>query len=231
MPQKESLYITWQWHMLNEDEVAQTGVHVSVDSGIYHALTELEALDSGSLTALDTAMFKLMSVSSLAFAPWGVYTGLKVAALGTDGKYLGEPKTFVRVTPKPGAGPGYPSPQQSIVASLLGANPAAPGSRGRMYLPYTGPNSSSSGSPRIPAGLTPSMATGVAAFIKDVNAAVDVAGSNPQRVAIVSQQPASASPYTTKQVVSVRVGDIVDTQRRRRNKMVENYASATVPTS
>ena len=229
MPQRESLYVTWLFHMKQDTEVAQTGVHITTYAGQYDAGHELDALTLANLTALDTAMFKLLSSPGFAFADYGLYLGLKVAAVGQDGAYVKEPRIFTRQTPYTGSGGGFVIPQASVVLSLLGGNLLRKGNRGRVYLPYTSASSSNTGSPRIPANLVGLMATAAKTFVVDVNAAVSVGGSNAQRVSIVSQQPASAEPFTAEPVVTVKVGDIVDTQRRRRNKLAENYSTVAVP--
>lgn len=122
----------------------------------------------------------------------------------------------------PGTAAGNHPPQTAIVASLRSASPG-PKYRGRMYLPLL------SGTVSTTTGLFPSAdATSIAGAVKAYLAAVagltswGGAGWVP---VVVSQTPTG----TRADVTAVKVGNVFDTQRRRRNKLVESYSTVNYP--
>ena len=232
MPQRPSLYITWHYTINTTQETAQVGLHLATASGPSDPVDWLEnETTTGVLQAFDTAMSKLMAVSALSWNENVRYTGLKVAALGTDGQYLADPKVFTRTTPLMATSTNANILlQASVVLSWRTGVSIGAGNRGRMYLPATGPNSWSSGSVHMPPGLVTSMAAGGAELIKDCNAAYNALGASRPVASIVYAQPPTAGPYFNAHAIShCWVGDMVDTQRRRREQIQETYSVAAVP--
>lgn len=121
--------------------------------------------------------------------------------------------------PVAGSGSLTMPPQCSVVASLL-TGIAGRRTRGRIYWPrVTGSLDAGfkiSGTP-VPALLAPAFAD----FLEDTALASGLEGLQP---VVVSKVGAGA--LTT--VSSVSVGDIIDTQRRRRDKLVETRVTAAV---
>jgi len=226
--QKPSLYVTWHYTVNGTPEIAQVGLHFSVASGPFEPSAILGAMTEGELTALDTAMATLMAVPSITWHSAVRYTGLKVAALDENGKYIREARTFVRNLPLKATSTGQTLLQQSICLSWRASNTFGRGARGRMYLPTTGPNSWDPENVRMPAGYVQPMADKAALFIKDCNAAFNAYTPKPVACIVFGGQTAPQSPWTARPIENVLVGDIVDTQRRRRDQVTENYYSAVV---
>ena len=63
--------------------------------------------------------------------------------------------------------------------------------------------------------------TAAGVFLSAVNDITNT-GSDPGLISIMSSKGAG----TTKGVTTVAVGNVVDTQRRRRNRLTENYGTA-----
>jgi hypothetical protein len=112
-----------------------------------------------------------------------------------------------------GTGSGEPLPPQTcIVASLLTILPTRAG-RGRMYWPATTLDTVDGG--RVLTASRDILANGVQNMFDSIQAAAGGAYN------VVIRHP-SFIPSTFTDVTSIRVGDVFDTQRRRRNKLKEN---------
>lgn len=121
-----------------------------------------------------------------------------------------------------GSAIGCHPPQTAVVVSTR-SNAAGPKWRGRMYWPLL------SGTVNSATGLFPSAdATSIAGFVRTYLLAVEALsswGAAGWESVVVSQAGAGgAIPLT-----HLKVGNAFDTQRRRRNKVVETYSTVTVP--
>lgn len=114
-------------------------------------------------------------------------------------------------------------PQDSVVVTTYGDDPAhyvphRARRRGRFYLPTM--DATMLGADGL---LSPTHQTGIVGqalqFLQDMNNLV-LTGSNVTSLLVVSRAGTSATP-----IEYVGVGEIVDTQRKRRNKLVENYST------
>lgn len=117
---------------------------------------------------------------------------------------------------------GYP-PQISLVATLLADNGRGLAGKGRMYLPG------------IAAGLDATGHIGgtqnqnIANRLKDFLGAVEASFDGGQIInASHGRAPFLGSTAVNRYVTHVRVGNVYDTQRRRRNSLVESYATAAL---
>jgi hypothetical protein len=128
-----------------------------------------------------------------------------------------------RTTPLTGGATPKMPLQAAMVVSLRTNTPGASG-RGRIYWPIPGEAVDSSG--RIPAAdITPTLASFKTYF-------------NGMRSALATAFPTigfdlavrSKTTKTTPHVTRIQIGNVVDTQRRRRDKLVEAYQSTTFPT-
>jgi hypothetical protein len=150
------------------------------------------------------------------------FLGVKWAPQDTSGRYPaeGESVTYFRPTPLPGGGgAGNSYPQLSIVVTLGTALPRGRGSMGRFYPPPSTQRVDTDG--RIPATNATLYATAAATFIDQVNA-VDVG-----QVCVFSNPDDGAGPV--QPVTRIRVGRVVDTQRRRRNQIPELHVEVPLP--
>lgn len=132
----------------------------------------------------------------------------------------GQPATAIAVSngvPIVGSGAITSPPQCARVWSLLTGIPGR-SYRGRMYWPKV---TGALGSSFRDASVNQSMAFNVAAILSNL-AECSVAGSDFQP-AVASVTLGEVTPVT-----QVRIGDVVDTQRRRRDALVENYFTSPV---
>lgn len=154
---------------------------------------------------------------------WG-----KFNAIGADGRYASESETVIYDYPGTGkVGTGLPHvslPQVALAVSWGTVRSRGPASRGRIYVPM--PNVGPEGNGRLTTTQTGNIAQAWAAQIDRLNDRAQNVGQERPIAAVVSGVNGAWEPIST-----VRVGDVVDTQRRRRSALSEIYSSAAVPDS
>lgn len=154
------------------------------------------------------------------------FTQVKLARLAKDGRYDGS--DIVTSSPAAtvtGSRSGSPLPAQvALVATLVAGSGKGLAGKGRMYLPGVSETISSNG--HLDQGYCVKWADNLAAFFNLVNASFDVPG----QVINVSRGHKNALGLGARNVPvnGVRVGNVYDTQRRRRNALAETYSAATV---
>lgn len=145
----------------------------------------------------------------------------KLAYLDTNGHYLMD----AAETPLDwgGAINAPYSPQDALVMGLQSDKWKDPGKNNRFYLPTAGPSDTNAWK------FTPTqqglMAEGLGDFIDALNV---IGSGSPNAVAPYVAVVSNSGIGHSNPVTNVRVGAIVDTQRRRRNKLSEEYVSRAV---
>lgn len=125
-----------------------------------------------------------------------------------------------------GTGTATKTPQDCLVFSLRTSTPGARG-RGRMYWPALG--SSISSTFQLTAPTSANAAAAAKVWLQAINSAMDgvyIAQSSALRVALSVR---SGTDHVCRDVNSIQVGSILDTQRRRRDILPETYASVAYP--
>nr|CRY96819.1 hypothetical protein [uncultured prokaryote] len=151
---------------------------------------------------------------------------LKLNEIGTNGRYTSQ-TTVLYDYPSPIAGASGLTPPAQVALAISLVTPIRRGraARGRFYLPLPGfPVLGSGGGVTTPgafsAGHQVAAANAAAALLNDINDAVDG-----YAVGVTSD-----IGLGTQQIVTdVRVGQIYDTIRSRRNKLPENYYTSPIP--
>jgi len=152
-------------------------------------------------------------------------TGVKLATLDTDGtSYANEQAYFYEGTPYSGVGVIHWPAQIALVATLTSAVPRGLASKGRMYLP--GIASSLTDQGKLANTTVSAVATGLKTFFDGVNSSTEMAGT--VSIASKGSKPPLIGDPITRDCTGLRVGDVPDTQRRRRNQLVEVYESRTL---
>lgn len=150
---------------------------------------------------------------------------IKVAQLGTDGKTIPDsPVYYTYPAPITGAynSPSFP-PQCALVATLVGPLPRGLASKGRMFLPGIVGSVDSNG--RLGDTDRGTICTNIKTFLTAVNA---LPANNVVVLASKGSLVPGGSAPIIKAAISVRVGNVYDTQRRRRNALTEVYSTATL---
>jgi len=155
------------------------------------------------------------------------FTEAKVAWIEKDGRYTNVADVVTShpagVVSGPRLDPPLP-PQVSLVATLVGGSGKGIGGKGRMYLP--GVCQSIDGNGRVLTQITQNLANNLAAMFDALDASIDAPGH------VVNASKGSKRALWTDgrnvPVNGVRVGNVYDTQRRRRNGLSETYVNAVV---
>jgi hypothetical protein len=131
-------------------------------------------------------------------------------------------KTFSYATPIVGAhtGNGHP-PQIAVVASLIAGNGKGLAGKGRMFIPGVGDGVDPTG--HMTTSTCTSIASNLSTFFANVNASID----SPGEAINASKRDFVIGDLTpiNRALTAVRVGNVFDTQRRRRNALSEVYSS------
>lgn len=168
---------------------------------------------AAALDSFSTRIWQYMSAPSR-----NRLVGVKWAPQGTDGKYgdNGEAVEYFLPTPLSGSGSGG-YPQIALCLSLRTSRSRGYASNGRMYIPSTYPVG---GDGMLDENTCENSATSAANFVAEINAL------GLGDVSVMSNVGAGR----IEAVTAVRVGRVMDTQRRRRNQLPELYAlPAPVP--
>lgn len=147
-------------------------------------------------------------------------TGARVEARTAAG-VLEATATALRVAPVTGSGPD-PHPYQTSVVVSLRTNTAGARARGRSYWPATGAGIQTA-TLRLDSGLHPGIPPAFVSYFSAIEAAITASVGSVQ-LAVWSRSNAALTNVTF-----LLVGDVFDTQRRRRDQVPESYIQATYP--
>jgi len=177
-----------------------------------------QGVATNSQTRLDAAaaaVEKFHGTSTSEISPRCKLTFTKLNAIGVDGKYIANTTLEHVHANVPGTGlDSRTLPNQiALVVSLLTGFSRGPAHRGRVYLPM--PTMVVGGDGRIDPGEVSVVKTAFNTLLTDLNA-ID-AGF---KVAVMSRKAGAA---IGRNVTGVEIGRVLDTQRRRRNKLAEAY--------
>lgn len=221
---RQSLKITFMYAIGGTPELANTSVNYSTTTGwtgAVAALAEIQANETACLADIAAAFNTLMNSSSIAWADYSDFVGVKVAAIGTDGLYLTDP--LVQEAAIDSGASGNVLPQSSIVLSLRSGFTLGKANYGRMYLPHTR-STLTAGGPFVGSGDTGPIATAGATMLNDVTTAINAETTAVLFPVILS----SIGSGFGRGVTEVQVGNVIDTQRRRRRQLVETYSVASL---
>lgn len=153
--------------------------------------------------------------------------GVKLAAIKTDGKTdLDNVQThYYQTAISGGIASAYP-PQLSLVATLQSDIPRGLASKGRMYLPGVAA-AITAATGKLDVGYTNAMTLQLKTLFDDINSSFD-AGGTVVNASFGRKGDLGYGVGITAPITSVRVGDVYDTQRRRRNGFNETYSSQSL---
>ena len=220
------LRFTWNFSIIGTEEIAQTSLNMKppgVWTAALAALNEIKA-DAPLQALLLTRMATLMGNVQLQWADYSRLNSIRVGAVDTTGLELDSPMIFEDNTPPEGTVVGTILPQASVVASLRSGLVTGSGNFGRMYLPHTA-LSMLADSPHASSTTTATVAEAFRVFLNAVRDDVNEVIAATVFPFIMTQVAGQSS----KLVQEIRVGDVTDTQRRRRNQLQEVYSVLPIP--
>lgn len=162
-------------------------------------------------------------VQSSSYSSRASFAWLKVNAIQANGRYA-YPTTNQWEEPTPivsGTGSaGYPQIATAISTRTDFSRGFA--AKGRYFLPLS-PEIGSNG--RMTATYAGQLAGDASTFLEQINAVLDPGGTGATGLALRVYSAYDAQAHL---ITSVRVGDVADTQRRRRNQLPELYVASSV---
>jgi len=218
MYQRRSLYLTWGGQIGSSGsgvDVWQTGLHIcgpddTAAPGMPDA-ADMETLYEDILTPFHSDIN--VGISQGAKLLWA-----KAAPLDRNGNYSAD---AIEHSGAAVAGPvttDRGGPQDSLVLSLWSGQTLGRANYGRIYLPWNGIPVQATNA-RISDGAATNASVAAGDFINDVDAWVATFTD----AAFVVRVMSAIGTGSSKRPQYVRVGNVIDTQRRRRNKVVETY--------
>lgn len=165
-------------------------------------------------TATATAISYLWKTDTVKITPYNAAGTIDVAGI----KSYSYPTAIVGQS----GGAGNP-PQVALVATLIAGNGIGNGGKGRMFIPGLTAGVDTTG--HIPTGTANTIAAGLATFFASVNASIDAPGL---AINAAKTAPITGNLAVNRALTIVKVGNVYDTQRRRRNALAEVYSSDTI---
>lgn len=208
--------LTFGGTLADDQEIWSCNLHIANTGETTHTPTEFFDLVSAVLPDLGSELETYVS-STNALVPSGVKLNyVKIALIGTDGLYMGAPYEIPLDAIGHASG-GY-LPQGALTNTMYSSKYKDPGKYNRFYLPIAAPTGA--GEYKLSSGLQSAYAENLWGFVTALNdALIDAPDSFIGTVSVISN---SSTGYSAP-VVGVMVGQIIDTQRRRRNKLNEVY--------
>lgn len=214
--------LTWGGRIgqLTEHDIWSCGVNIALTGS-----TDGPGLPTaGELqTLLDGALSTFHASTALQLSAGAVLLWAKAASIDPDGEYTAAPVTAETTGVLGASTSGTDGPQSSLVVTLYSGSTFGLANYGRFYLPWCMLPVA-----RTDGRISPTDVNGAAGvaetFLNALNAWAGVSLSPTARLHNLSSKGSGAS----KLVVRYRVGDVKDTQRRRRNRIDEHYASGPV---
>lgn len=204
-------------------------------TGFYVGAVGADAADPGTATAsaIAAAWTTFFTATNSHISNYYNTKQVKVSQLETDGDVdLEMIDIYDYGTPIYGVQGGTPLPPQITLAlTMTSDNQRGLASKGRMYLPGVNLQLSGTG-PTISSTEQGQLATTAQTFFNAVNASTDVAGN----IILASKghklpgAVPAVDPYVyvlgkLANVTGIRLGNVYDTQRRRRNGVSETYVN------
>lgn len=173
--------------------------------------------------ALDTAAQAIANLSPGAnllsvLSPQLSYTGARLEVRDDGDDALIALSIATRATPLVGTGTLRMPPQAAMVISLRTNTPGARG-RGRLFWPV--PAAAVDTTFRVASSLQTAMLSDARAWFKAIEG---ILGTNFPTIGFYLSVRSKANA-ATPHVVRMQVGNVIDTQRRRRDALAESYAS------
>lgn len=206
--------VTLSGTMFSGQEIWSTGFHLGSENAEAQPITPQGVADVAG------AFGTFFSLASSKVHSEYTFDQCKMHVVGVDGKTIADtaeyysPPTVIRGGY---SGPSFP-PQIALVATLANSLPRGLATKGRMFLP--GITTSPDNTGHIPGATVDAVAVNLQAFFNTVFNDADLPG-NP--VLISTGNSAQLRPGAVRNVTQIRIGNVFDTQRRRRNALAEQY--------
>lgn len=196
-------------------------------TGFYlgHEDRDADAITQQGATDISVAWETFFASAGANISSTYKYEMCKVAMIEQDGHTIPDSAVYHSPsTPISGGSPSNPFPPQiALVATLSNSAPRGLATKGRMFLP--GVNAQLGTDGHLTTISTGPIADAVKTFFDSVYNDADLPG-NPV-LASLGRGPLKQGG-TIRNITQIRIGNVYDTQRRRRNGLVEAYVNRSV---
>jgi hypothetical protein len=218
----QQIYLTWGGSLGSVGtnvgkEIWQCGVRFAALGGVGTPIGGFGAFDLGDVA---NAIATYHADPTLHLANDTRLSWVKAALLRVDGEYATEPRlhTFPSGVQGGGGSNSLQAFQVSLAVTLWSGETLGKANYGRFYLPAMN-ITRTYGSGTLTSFYTDQIATATRTMLQAVDGELSTLNYD-WRLAIMS----SLGNGTHKPVAQIKVGDVLDTQRRRRNALDETYA-------
>ena len=219
--------MTWGGTLAAGQDIWSCGLYLDAGLGNINPIDEAQWAAIGEVLPTYAAAVRQLHTDADTRIPNGVLLEwVKLAYLDVNGSYKAEAHEYIYPTPVGGGGGTAYVPQVACVVTLVSEKYKDPGKYNRFYLPAAAPTNT--GVYKMTATQTAAVAASAAAFIEALDATYSGETGGTTWGGNIVPVVASKSYNQIMPVVSLRVGDVLDTQRRRRNKIYENYTEQVV---
>lgn len=212
------LKVTLSGETCEGNEIFNTGFHLGSDG-----------LDSDPYAMFSRVAAQLPNFVPIISAFWGnvdvnvpttsAITLIKLALIGTDGKYMEQTPAEYETLIIGSSNAPY-SPQDAQVITFDSGKRKDPGKYNRMYIPTAGNTGANAW--KLTQVRQLNIATAAVTMLDDLQ---DLLVFQPGAPNVFPVVVSSQGEGHERVVDKVRVGAIIDTQRRRRNKLAEDYVT------
>lgn len=215
------LYVTWGGKIgagSSSEDVWQCGLHLGLASTAQPDMPNLAGLES----LYDEVIAPYHADNDIKVSAGAVLQWAKAVVLTETGSYAGEPLVANGSDVGGGVSSPYGAPQLSLAITLQSGQSLGKGNYGRYYLPwFAEPAAITNG--RLPVAARDAVCVRSAEFLESFDA-WGTGSAGGAQVMIFGKTGAG----TKKVPVLLKVGDVIDTQRRRRNRIQEAYTAIGV---
>lgn len=210
----EVVRVTLSGTMFGGNEIWSTGFYLGFDA------SNASPIITEGLKNVNDAWEIFFKASTSAISSRYSYTQCKMARVGLDGRTV--PDSAQYYTPLAavtgGGGTSALPPQCALVATLAATAPRGLATKGRMFLP--GINAVVDNTGHIDAVTAGSISTNIKTFFDSIHNDADTPGN--LVLASVGRGPLHTDG-NIRFATSIKLGNVYDTQRRRRNALTEAY--------
>lgn len=206
--------VTLSGTMFGGQEIWSTGFHMGFEDQDAPAITPQGVAD------VSAAWETFFGAATSQIHSNYLYSQCKMVMLNNDGRTIADSAQYHSpAVAKAGgyAGPAFP-PQIALVATLANSLPRGLATKGRMFLPGVTVSPDNTG--HIAANVCTNIATNLQTFFNTIFQDADTPG-NPV-LASTGRGPLLMDG-AVRNVTQIRIGNVFDTQRRRRNALAEQY--------
>jgi len=208
--------VTLSGTMFSGSEIWSTGFYMGFETQDAGTPTNQGAADIG------TRFANFFSLTANRISTQYTFSQCKITMLNEDGRTMADSAVYWSppATVLGGSATNVLPPQCALAVTLNNSLPRGLATKGRMYLPGVAIGVNASG--KVDTLTAGTIADNIKSFFDDIVLDADTPGN--VVLASVGRPPLNTGG-AIRNVTTIKVGDVIDTQRRRRNGLQETYVA------